>query len=254
MKLGLIGSAPEDMERILKTIGNKQIHEHGNRVFYEGTLLGIPVVAVFSRWGKVAAAVTAANLIIEYGVDHIFFTGVARALSGDLHVGDVVVAQRLFQHDMDARPLMRRFEVPLTGKTSFEIAEKQVEMSRQAVYNFLKNAKDFRAALVENDIEQPRLFVGDVASGDLYLSTQDMCKALNRNLPSVLCADMESAAVAQVCDDYGVLLCVVRIISDSFEESRHADTAKDFVERHGADYSVAIIGEYAALLQENGLL
>ena len=241
MKLGLIGSAPEDMERILKTIGNKQIHEHGNRVFYEGTLLGIPVVAVFSRWGKVAAAVTAANLIFEYGVDHIFFT-------------DVVVAQRLFQHDMDARPLMRRFEVPLTGKTSFEIAEKQVEMSRQAVYNFLKNAKDFRAALVENDIEQPRLFVGDVASGDLYLSTQDMCKALNRNLPSVLCADMESAAVAQVCDDYGVLLCVVRVISDSFEESRHADTAKDFVERHGADYSVAIIGEYAALLQENGLL
>ncbi len=253
MKLGLIGSMPEDMERILKTLGNKQIYERGNRVFYKGTLLGVPVVAVFSRWGKVAAAATATNLIVEYGVDQIFFTGVASALSADLHVGDVVVAQRFFQHDMDARPRMRRFEIPLTGKTSFEITERQQEMARQSVYNFLKNAKDFRAALAENYIDQPHLLVGDIASGDLYLSTQDMCKALNRNLPSVLCADMESAAVAQVCDDYGIPLCVAMVISNGFEE-KHADVAREFVERHSADYSLAIVSEYAALLQLAGLV
>ncbi len=253
MKLGLIGSVTESMDKVFKAMSNKRVYERGNRVYYEGTLLGVPVVAVFSGWGKVAAAATATNLIVQYGVSQILFTGMAGALSADLLVGDVVVAQRLFQHDMDARPLMHRFEVPLTGKTSFEIAEEQVALTRQAVYNFLKNARDFRVALAENCIEKPRIQVGDVASGDLYLSTQEMCRALNRNLPSVLCADMESAAIAQVCADYEVPLCVAMVILNGFEEE-HAAVARDFVERHGADYSVAIISEYAALMRTNGLV
>jgi len=240
---------PEEMDKIIAAIGNKEIIERGSRIYYRGDLFGQNVVAVFSRWGKVAAATTVANLILEFNVDRIVFTGVAGAVSPDLHVGDIVIAQRLFQHDMDARPLMRRFEIPLTGKTSYEIPQQNVEIMSRAVHNFLKNDKDFRKILSEQSILHPKLLVGDIASGDLFISSTAMKNALLKNLPSVVCAEMEGAAVAQVCDDYGVPLVVVRVISDSADEEAHV-SAIGFVNQHAGDYSLSILKEYIELINQ----
>ncbi len=238
---------PEEMDKIIATISNKTIVERGSRIYYRGELFGQEVVAVFSRWGKVAAATTVTNLILEFNVDRIVFTGVAGAISPELNVGDVVIGQRLFQHDMDARPLMRRFEIPLTGKTSFETPLQNVETMSQAVHNFLKNNKEFRKVLTEQNILNPKMLIGDIASGDLFISSSEMKHALIKNLPSVVCAEMEGAAVAQVCDDYGVPLIVVRIISDSADEEAHT-SAIGFVNQHAADYSLSILKEYIALI------
>lgn len=248
MLLGIMGAMPEEMDKILEAISNKEIVERGSRLYYKGQLYGQEVVAVFSRWGKVASATTAAHLIIEFKVDRIVFSGVAGAISPDLNVGDIVVAQRLYQHDMDARPLMRRFEIPLTGKTSFEIQQQNVELMSAAVHNFLKNNKAFREKLRLQDILYPKFLVGDIASGDLFISSSDMKNALMRNLPSVLCAEMEGAAVAQVCDDYEVPLLVVRVISDAANEEAHV-SAIGFVNQHAGDYSISILKEYIQLLQ-----
>ncbi len=249
MLLGVMGAMPEEMDKIIAAIGNKEIIERGSRIYYRGDLFGQNVVAVFSRWGKVAAATTVANLILEFNVDRIVFTGVAGAVSPDLHVGDIVIAQRLFQHDMDARPLMRRFEIPLTGKTSYEIPQQNVEIMSKAVHNFLKNDKDFRKILSEQSILHPKLLVGDIASGDLFISSTAMKNALLKNLPSVVCAEMEGAAVAQVCDDYGVPLVVVRVISDSADEEAHV-SAIGFVNQHAGDYSLSILKEYIELINQ----
>ncbi|MCE5332763.1 MAG: 5'-methylthioadenosine/adenosylhomocysteine nucleosidase [Bacteroidales bacterium] len=248
MLLGIMGAMPEEMDKIIAAIGNKEIIERGSRIYYRGDLFGQNVVAVFSRWGKVAAATTVVNLILEFNVDRIVFTGVAGAISPDLHVGDIVIAQRLFQHDMDARPLMRRFEIPLTGKTSYEVPHQNVEIMSRAVHNFLKNDKDFRKILSEQSILHPKLLVGDIASGDLFISSTAMKNALLKNLPSVVCAEMEGAAVAQVCDDYGIPLVVVRVISDSADEEAHV-SAIGFVNQHAGDYSLSILKEYIELIK-----
>src|ERR1035437_2163716 len=248
MLLGIMGAMPEEMDKIIATITDKEILESGSRIYYKGKLYGQDVVAVFSRWGKVAAATTATNMILEFNVDRIVFTGVAGAISPELNVGDVVIGQRLFQHDMDARPLMRRFEIPLTGKTSYETPQQNVDTMAQAVHNFLKNNKEFRKILSEQDITNPKMLIGDIASGDLFISSTGMKHALIKNLPSVVCAEMEGAAVAQVCDDYGVPLIVVRIISDTADENAHT-SAIGFVNQHAGDYSLAILGEYIKLIQ-----
>ena len=180
-------------------------------------------------------------------MDRIVFTGVAGAISPDLNVGDIVIAQRLYQHDMDARPLMRRFEIPLTGKTSFEVPAQNVETMSQAVHNFLKNDKEFRKILSAQSILYPKMLAGDIASGDLFISSSEMKNALLRNLPSVVCAEMEGAAVAQACDDYNIPLIVVRVISDAADEEAHT-SAIGFVNQHAGDYSLAILREYISLL------
>jgi adenosylhomocysteine nucleosidase len=247
MILGIMGAMPEEMDKIIAAITEKEIVERGSRIYYKGLLFGQQVVAVFSRWGKVAAATTASNLILEFNVDRIVFTGIAGAISTELNVGDIVIGQRFFQHDMDARPLMRRFEIPLTGKTSYETPQQNVDIMVQAVHNFLKKNKDFRKVLAEFQINSPKLLTGDIASGDLFISSLKMKQILNNNLPSVVCAEMEGAAVAQVCDDYGIPLVVVRIISDSADEEAHI-SATGFLNQHAGDYSLSILKEYIELI------
>jgi len=247
MLLGIMGAMPEEMEKIISAIENKEIVERGGRIYYRGELFGQDVVAVFSRWGKVAAATTATNMILEFNVDRIIFTGVAGAISSELKVGDIVIGERLYQHDMDARPLMRRFEIPLTGKTSYETPQQNVDTMAQAVHNFLKNNREFRQLLTEQHISNVKMLTGDIASGDLFISSTEMKHALIKNLPSVVCAEMEGAAVAQVCDDYGVPLIVVRVISDAADEEAHI-SAIGFVNQHAGDYSLSILKEYITLI------
>lgn len=247
MLLGIMGAMPEEMNKIISAISNKEIIERGSRIYYKGILSGQEVVAVFSRWGKVAAATTATHLILEFKVDRIVFTGVAGGISPDLNIGDIVIGQHLYQHDMDARPLMRRFEIPLTGKTSYEIPQQNIDTMAQAVHNFLKNNKEFRKLLAEQNILHPKLVIGDIASGDLFISSQAMKDAMLRHLPSVVCAEMEGAAVAQVCDDYEVPLTVIRVISDNANEEAHV-SAIGFVNQHAGDYSLSILNEYISLI------
>ena len=77
----------------------------------------------FSRWGKVASASTVTTLIEFFEVDLVVFTGVAGALAPDLDIGDIVIAESLMQHDMDASALpgIKPFEIPLLGVENFPI-------------------------------------------------------------------------------------------------------------------------------------
>jgi adenosylhomocysteine nucleosidase len=75
---------------------------------------------VFSRSGKVAAATTAATLIHEFEITEMLFTEVAGAIHSTLKIGDVVLGNRFIQHDMDARPLMKQYEIPLLSQIYFE--------------------------------------------------------------------------------------------------------------------------------------
>jgi len=54
----------------------------------------------------------------------LLFTGVAGGVHPDLNVGDIVIGNKFYQHDMDARPLFPKFEVPLTGRDHF-LAEEE---------------------------------------------------------------------------------------------------------------------------------
>jgi adenosylhomocysteine nucleosidase len=55
----------------------------------------------------------------KFAVSHIIFIGVAGSADHNLNIGDIVIADKLYQHDMDARPLAPLHEIPPTGKTFF---------------------------------------------------------------------------------------------------------------------------------------
>ena len=118
--VGLITAMPEEAAALLADLsGPIKTVEHGRRTFHTGTLADAPVVLVVSRVGKVAAATTATELILRFNVGSLLLTGVAGGLGPDTHIGDIVIADRLIQHDMDASPIWPKRTIPLLDIETF---------------------------------------------------------------------------------------------------------------------------------------
>ena len=60
---------------------------------------------------------------------------------------------------------------------------------------------------------------------------------------AVLAVEMEGAAVAQVCLDYGVPFAAMRTISDRADDSAHVDF-NAFVQQVASQYAHRIIGRF----------
>ena len=84
--IGIISAMQEEIQALLNELENITTTEKGMRTYYSGTLFNTEVVLVFSRWGKVASAATTTQLINDFNVDEIIFTGVAGAINKDLNI------------------------------------------------------------------------------------------------------------------------------------------------------------------------
>jgi adenosylhomocysteine nucleosidase len=240
--IGIMGAMPEEIHHLTHHLTERSARDSGMRTYYQGNLSGVPTVIVFSRWGKVAAAATATNLILEYGVQEIIFTGVAGSLHPDLNIGDVVVGKNLYQHDMDATPLMPRYEIPLLGKQFFETPPERMEAALKAAGRFFKNITHHipEAELAKFDIRAPKVVSGDIASGDTFVSAHAHKEQITSGLPGVYCVEMEGAAVAQVCYEFGIPCTIIRTISDAANESAEVDFPR-FIKNIASRYSEGIV-------------
>jgi adenosylhomocysteine nucleosidase len=242
--IGIMGAMPEEIDGVVALLTNLVASSMGKRTYFKGQINGIDTVVVFSRWGKVASATSATTLIHEFKITELLFTGVAGAISPDLKIGDIVLGKRLIQHDMDARPLMKQYEIPLLSETYFESDAFHLAIATKAIHDVFENkslhdvidAED----LMEFNISQPKLFVGDIASGDQFFSSNEQKNALNTRLPDVLCVEMEGAAVAQVCYEYEVPFSIIRTISDVADDQSHIDFPS-FIKKISSKYSTEII-------------
>ena len=244
--IGIVGAMPEEISSIVACLEQVEQQEIGNRTYFSGLLWNKPTVIVFSRWGKVAAATTVSTLILKFNITEVIFTGVAGAIHDDIHIGDIVIGQHLYQHDMDARPLMPQFEIPLLGKTYFETSSSNILLAEKAANTFLSSTIIDSRVLREFHIISPKVHVGDIASGDQFIAAKTTKLAIQKNLPSILCVEMEGAAVAQVCDEFKVPFTIIRTISDSADHEAHLDFPK-FIQEIACNYAVGIVKAYYKL-------
>jgi adenosylhomocysteine nucleosidase len=246
MRLGIISALHEEQQGLVEAMERPYKLIHGMREVWVGQLWEIDAVCVLSRIGKVAAAMTATLLVEKFGVTHILFTGVAGAGDKSIRVGDVVVAESLVQHDMDASPLFPRHEVPLTGLTHFPSDRQMALQLAASARSFLETGLDDaidpqeRAAFA---LQAPRVHRGLIASGDQFLASRERINALGAALPGVLAVEMEGAAVAQVCFELGIPFGVIRTISDNANENAATDFMR-FVKSVAARYAFDIVRRF----------
>lgn len=251
--VAIVAAMHEELSALLAQMPDEQRVRAAGRDFWVGHLHGQPVVAVLSRIGKVAAAITATVLLERFGVRAIVFTGVAGGLAPGVNVGDVVVASELLQHDLDASPIFPKYQVPLMGMARFTADAAIADALSVVAAEVLRDpgALIGRQALDEFGIEAPRVHRGLLVSGDRFVSTTAESEALRRDLPDALAVEMEGAAMAQVCHDYGVPFAAMRTISDRADDAAHGDFAR-FVVEVASRYSLALVGAWLAALPLSG--
>jgi len=254
MKIGIMGAMAEELSQLRRHMSVTEVETHGMREYVTGQLRGKAVTVVFSRWGKVAASSTATTLIERYGVNFLVFTGVAGALDPTLNVGDIVVADTLVQHDMDASmlPGIEKYEIPLLGVSRFKVEQRYVSAARRAAEMCL--AEDLRGevsdeALKEFKITEPCVTTGTIASGDQFIADETTAQGLLEQIPGLMCVEMEGAAVAQVAYEHGIPCVVLRTISDKADHSAVVDFPQ-FVSRIASHFTCGSVLRFVEIISE----
>lgn len=249
MTLAIMSALLDEQRGLLAQLTHPTRVQRAGRTFWCGQWCGHDVVLVLTKIGKVAAATTTAALIESFGVARVVFTGVAGGIGAGVKVGDVVVANAFIQHDMDSSPLFPRFEIPLYGCAALACDSGLTALLLDAAHIGLANVGDH--FLHEQLLERPHVHSGLIASGDRFVTRADDAAQVLSELQSVgfapLAVEMEGAAVAQVCHDYGIPFAAVRTISDRADAQAHVDFTA-FVQQVASPYAMAMINQFVKLL------
>lgn len=244
--LGVLAALPQelgDLVEAMRAEGTMRTVTIGRRDYHVGTVHGTPCVVTLARIGKVAAAASASALIHVFGVRQMIFTGVAGGVGPGVCVGDIVVAETLMQHDLDASPLFPRYEVPLLGHARFAADAALSDQLAAACERFVA---DEGVALVERfRLHGVRVHRGLIVSGDRFVSSAQEVRALAAALPDAFAVEMEGAAIAQVCYEHDVACAIVRTISDTADDHATASFTSFLTDIAGA-YSSGILRRFLA--------
>ncbi|HEX7749351.1 MAG TPA: 5'-methylthioadenosine/adenosylhomocysteine nucleosidase [Bordetella sp.] len=237
--LGILAALAEEVSALLDEMGpTAHTQRIGMRDYHQGVLYGQPCVIALTRVGKVAAAATTATLLHEFNVERVVFTGVAGGIAENVQVGDVVIGSALAQHDLDARPFFPRFEVPLLHTSRFATSDALSALLLRCAAEFLAGQP-----------AAPAAHLGLIATGDQFLNSAQALARLRADMPEALCVEMEGAAVAQVCHEFGVPCAVMRTVSDRADDDSHIDFPL-FLRDVASVYSAGILRRFLATLPE----
>lgn len=224
--IGIIGAMKIEVEGLKAAMTDVKEEIVSGVTFTCGTLEGHRVVCAVSGVGKVFAAIAAEAMILHFGVGALLNTGVAGGLLPELEVGDVALADKVVQHDMNTTALG---DAPglISGLNVVEIAADQT---------LLRALCEATAALEYNGV------VGTVASGDLFVAKQSTKDKIVSTFGAVAC-EMEGAAIGHVAHVNGVPFAVLRVISDGGDGMEFTEFVSLAAER-----SVALTKEFLKLL------
>src|SRR5690606_20425806 len=110
-------------------------------------------------------------------------------------------------------------------------------------------AADFLAGYAGSALlaSRPALHRGLIATGDRFINDAATVRALRETLPDALCVEMEGAAVAQVCHEFGVPCAVLRTVSDRADQDAPVDFIA-FLREVASVYSAGILRRFLAAL------
>jgi adenosylhomocysteine nucleosidase len=218
MTIGLICAIPQELEHLrvrlddVKTVAVAQLR------FDEGTLDGHRVVLVGAGMGKVNAAIVTTLLAGQFGCRAIVFSGVAGGLDPALHIGDVVIADRVVQHDagLIENEVLQRYQaghVPFINPTeALGFSTNHDLLSRVRQHLEHATVASLPRAAGGRD-RPPRIVYGTVLTGDQFLHCETTRERLAQETGGQA-IEMEGGAIAQVCAVFGIPWLVIRALSD----------------------------------------
>jgi len=214
-KIGIIFAMKEELNAVLNKMELVNKYKIFDLEFYECKYKDRECVLVECGIGKVNAARCTQIVIDNIKVDYVLNVGVAGGVSRKVNIGDVVIGDKLIQHDFDLRPFnYERGYIPNVGKF-IPCDEYLVRLASE----------------IKLDVKS---LVGTIASGDIFVTEDTMGEKINNKFDA-LCVEMEGASIAQICYLSHIPFLVIRSISDSpNKEANNYKTFDEFLE-HSAN-------------------
>ncbi|ENH97603.1 5'-methylthioadenosine/S-adenosylhomocysteine nucleosidase [Gracilibacillus halophilus YIM-C55.5] len=196
--IGIIGAMDEEIELLKQRMEVKEHVVKANCDFYVGTLDDKDVVVLKSGIGKVNAAMSTTILHEMYQPDYVINTGSAGGFHDKLEVGDIVISSDVVHHDVDV--------------TAFDYEYGQVP---DMPWLYTANpALIEKALLYAKQLDGVNAMKGLISTGDSFMQDADRVAFVREKFPDMIAAEMEAAAIAQVCYQYGTSFVVIRALSD----------------------------------------
>ena len=228
--IGIIGAMEEENRILLENMAEKTEETHFHLVFTRGKIENQEVVLVQSGIGKVNSAIATAFIIDRYRPDFVINTGSAGGLNTALHVGDVVVADKVAYHDVDATAFGNSVgQVP--QMPHYYTADKKV------VEKITRAAEKVGLHAVQ----------GTIVSSDSFIASESGTNRIKEHFPDAYATEMEGASIAQACYVLGTPFAIIRAISDGASDGA-ALSFDEFIVEAGKKSAEMVI----ELLKNNG--
>ena len=196
-KLAIMGAMQEEIEPLLAHFDNVNIVEFANNKYYEVSYNGLDIVIAYSKIGKVFASLTATTMIEKFTCDTLLFSGVAGGINPELKIGDLIIADKLCQHDLDITAFGHPNGFVPGGKVFVETTKSLRETAKKVAS--------------ENNL---KVIEGTIATGDQFVHSTER-KDFIQSTFNADALEMEGASVAVVCDALNVPFFILRAISDT---------------------------------------
>ncbi len=215
-----MGAMPEEITPILERIGEYKITKYASNIYYETSYKGCELVIAYSKIGKVFSTLTATSLIEHFGCTKLLFSGVAGGINPSLKIGDLIVATKLVQHDLDITAFGHPMGFVPGGSVFIESDKEFIGMAKNV-------AKELGKTLQE----------GVIATGDQFVHDSKVKDAIATHF-NADALEMEGASVAVVCNALNTPFFILRAISDT------ADTDASFSFDEFMESSAIISAEF----------
>ncbi len=197
MKIAVMGAMPEEIEPLLDRMDGYKRVDYAKNSYYLASYKGLELVIAYSKIGKVFASLTAATMIEKFGATKLLFSGVAGAIDENLKIGDLIVATKLCQHDLDITAFGHPYGYVPEGSVYIRADEELI--------NIAKDAASKKNILLKEGI---------IATGDQFVADEERKRFIAKTFKADA-IEMEGASVAVVCDSLDIPFFILRSISDS---------------------------------------
>ncbi len=225
MIIGLMGAMQEEIEPLLQFFEEYETVDYADNKYYIAKYKGDDIVIAYSKIGKVYASLTATIMIEKFKIEKLLFSGVAGAINNDLHIGDLIVATALCQHDLDITVFGHPYGYVPEGKIYYKADKTLTKIA-------IDIAKEKNIKLKE----------GIIATGDQFVANKEKKEWIRKKFKADA-LEMEGASVAVVAYSLKVPFFILRAISDAAD----MDAGFDFDEflkssaKNSADFLISML-------------
>ncbi len=199
MTIGIIGAMEQEVALLRAQMNDVETLSLAGCEFYRGTLAGKNVVLTRSGIGKVAAAVATTLLLDRFVPDCVINTGSAGGFDPELHIGDVVISSEVRHHDVDVTGFGYEIGQVPRLPAGFTADEQLKAIARAAI-------SELPASIQCKE--------GLICTGDQFMCDPVRIAKARHDFPTMAAVEMEGAAIAQVCHQFGIPFVVTRSLSD----------------------------------------